>query len=246
MQDADTRSTMFPQPQNRRAPHRSTDVGPVGQAVWGTSVEGLFHAVIHHPISGHLLIFCSWASIVGVGIDADAATGGGEDASHLDVFGFHQLDGGFPDDVVGNLCLCEGKTAYFFVFLCVCEKKVLPLWRKWFSPPTEKRCGAGAKMGMQCESATLPDAVSPFSEATDSVTEFKVLSARDVTLKYSGRPSSFCGMKSEDLPLPIETSVCGVTDMMETTYIRMMIGHDYIIIVMMCQIRTIGCCFLVR
>ena len=136
---------------------------------------------------------------------------------------------------------------HIFLFFCVYVKKKFYLCGANGSPPpTEKRCGAGAKMGMQCESATLPDAVSPFSEATDSVTEFKVLSARDVTLIYSGRPSSFCGMKSEDLPLPIETSVCGVTDMMETTYIRMMIGHDYIIIVMMCQIRTIGCCFLVR
>ena len=47
---------------------------------------------------GQLFILGTHATIVGVGIDADAATGG-EDPSHLDVPGIHQLDQIFHDDV---------------------------------------------------------------------------------------------------------------------------------------------------
>ena len=45
-----------------------------------------------------MLVFGAWAAIVGVGVDADAATRQ-EESFHLDIFGVHELDEVFHDDV---------------------------------------------------------------------------------------------------------------------------------------------------
>ena len=47
---------------------------------------------------GHPFIFGARKAVVGKGIDADAATGS-EDASHLYIFGLHETDEIFHDDV---------------------------------------------------------------------------------------------------------------------------------------------------
>ena len=47
---------------------------------------------------GQLFILRTLTAMVGVRVDADAATGG-EDACHLDVPGIHQLNQIFHDDV---------------------------------------------------------------------------------------------------------------------------------------------------
>lgn len=46
----------------------------------------------------HFLVLRAGLSVVGKGIDADAATRN-EDASHLDVLGFHQADEVLHDDI---------------------------------------------------------------------------------------------------------------------------------------------------
>ena len=47
--------------------------------------------VLQQAALSKLLIFGAGATVVGIGIDADAATGG-EDADNLDIFGVHQAD----------------------------------------------------------------------------------------------------------------------------------------------------------
>ena len=54
--------------------------------------------VMQEAILRHLLVLRAWFAIVGKGIDADAAAGD-EDACHLDVLGFHQVDEVLHDDV---------------------------------------------------------------------------------------------------------------------------------------------------
>ena len=54
--------------------------------------------VVQKAELGHLLVFCSRSSVVGVGIDADAASWR-EDSRHFDVFGIHQFDEVLHDDV---------------------------------------------------------------------------------------------------------------------------------------------------
>ena len=49
-------------------------------------------------VGSQLLIFCAWAAIVGIGMDADA-TARGEESCNLDIFGFHQAYEVFHDDV---------------------------------------------------------------------------------------------------------------------------------------------------
>ena len=47
---------------------------------------------------GHLFVFRTWAAVVGIGVDADAATRG-EDSRDLDVARVHQTDEVFHDDI---------------------------------------------------------------------------------------------------------------------------------------------------
>ena len=54
--------------------------------------------VVQKAELGHLLVFCSWSSVVGVGIDADAASWR-EDSRHFDVFRIHQFDEVLHDNV---------------------------------------------------------------------------------------------------------------------------------------------------
>ena len=46
----------------------------------------------------HFLIFCTGLAVVGIGVDADAATGD-KDTCYLDVLGFHEADEVLHDDV---------------------------------------------------------------------------------------------------------------------------------------------------
>ena len=54
--------------------------------------------MLHEATLGQLGIFGAGTAVVGVGIDGDAATGR-EETDDLDVFGFHQADKVFHDDV---------------------------------------------------------------------------------------------------------------------------------------------------
>ena len=46
----------------------------------------------------HFLVFCARLAVVGIGIDADTATGN-EDTCHLNVLRFHELDEVLHDDI---------------------------------------------------------------------------------------------------------------------------------------------------
>lgn len=54
--------------------------------------------VLLQTVFGQLLIFCAGAAVVGIGVNADAATRG-EQACHFNVFGVHQFDEILHDDV---------------------------------------------------------------------------------------------------------------------------------------------------
>ena len=53
---------------------------------------------VEHAVFCHFFVFGVWTTVVGVGPDADAASGG-EDTCDFDVFGVHQLDEVFHDFV---------------------------------------------------------------------------------------------------------------------------------------------------
>jgi len=73
-------------------------------------------SVVHQAVVGEFFVLGAWAAIVGVGIDADAAAWG-EDACHLDVFGVHETDEVFHDDVdtvfVEVAVIAEGEEVEF-------------------------------------------------------------------------------------------------------------------------------------
>ena len=54
--------------------------------------------MLHQTALGEVGIFRAGRAVVGVGTDGDAATGR-EETDDLDVFGFHQADKVFHDDV---------------------------------------------------------------------------------------------------------------------------------------------------
>jgi len=54
--------------------------------------------VVLEPVLGQLFVLGAWTAVVGVGVDGDAATWG-EDAGDLDIFGVHEADEVFHDDV---------------------------------------------------------------------------------------------------------------------------------------------------
>ena len=54
--------------------------------------------MVQQAMTGHLLVLGAWTAVVGVGIDADAATRQ-EESQHLDVLGIHQANEVFHDDV---------------------------------------------------------------------------------------------------------------------------------------------------
>jgi len=54
--------------------------------------------IVHHPLLSHLFVLSAWASIIGVWVDADAATGK-EKPYHLNILGIHQPNEVFHNDV---------------------------------------------------------------------------------------------------------------------------------------------------
>ena len=54
--------------------------------------------MMQEAVASHFLILGAWLAVVGIWIDADAATGN-EDACHLDVLGFHEADEVLHDDI---------------------------------------------------------------------------------------------------------------------------------------------------
>ena len=54
--------------------------------------------MVHQAEVCQLFVLGAWTTVVGVGVDADAATRG-EDACDLDVLGIHETDEVFHDDV---------------------------------------------------------------------------------------------------------------------------------------------------
>ena len=60
------------------------------------------------PFLRQLLIFCAWTTIVAIGVDAYSSTRC-EDTCYLNVFGIHQFDQVFHDDVY--TILMEGSVA---------------------------------------------------------------------------------------------------------------------------------------
>ena len=54
--------------------------------------------VLLEAVFGQLFVFRSGTALVGIGIDADAASGG-EESGHFDVFGVHEADEVLHDDV---------------------------------------------------------------------------------------------------------------------------------------------------
>lgn len=54
--------------------------------------------VLLEAVFGQLFVFRSGTAVVGIGIDADAASGG-EESGHFDVFGVHEADEVLHDDI---------------------------------------------------------------------------------------------------------------------------------------------------
>lgn len=67
-------------------------------------------------------------------------------------------------------------------------------------------------MGTRWESATLPDAVSPFSVKLPTVSLRSRLSPDGWGLEIFGKTEQLMRTKSEDLPFATGTRVCGTTD----------------------------------
>ena len=110
---------------------------------------------------------------------------------------------------MGLLCSPRPILPKSLSFILVIFKKTYNFAFAFGSPPYGKHpWGYGAKMGTQCKSATLPDAVSPILRPTNSVTGYQ----NHWVLKTSGKTVS-ARMSQKTCHLPIVTYVCGTTDM---------------------------------
>ena len=70
----------------------------LGGMLWFLKQLSVHSVICSEALLRHQLILCARHSVVGVGIDADA-TAGSKQADDLDVFGIHQANEVFKDDV---------------------------------------------------------------------------------------------------------------------------------------------------
>ena len=61
--------------------------------------------VVYESLHRHVFVFCTWLPKVGIGVNANATTWG-ENPSHLNIFGLHEIDEILHDDIDAIFVKC--------------------------------------------------------------------------------------------------------------------------------------------